>query len=100
MIRICIGFDQVEAIAYHTLCHSILSRATVPVEFIPIKRSMLKKIHTRPLDKKQSNEFSFTRFLVPYLCNYSGHALFIDCDMMFRADVSELWNLIDDTKSV
>lgn len=90
MIRVFIGFDQVEAVAYHVLCHSILSRASVPVSFTPIKRTMLRGIHSRPIDEKQSNEFSFTRFLVPYLSGYSGHAIFMDCDMLCRADIAEL----------
>ena len=99
MIRIFIGHDAVESVAYHTLVQSIIEHTKEPVSITPIKQTMLP-MFTRERNTKQSNEFSFTRFLVPYLCNYEGHALFIDCDMMFRADVSELWNLIDDTKSV
>jgi len=99
MIRIFIGYDGVESVAYHTLVQSILEYTKEPVSITPIKKSMLP-MYTRQRNTKQSNEFSFTRFLVPYLCNYEGHALFMDCDMMFRADVSELWSLIDASKSV
>lgn len=99
-LKIFIGFDQVESVAYHTLCQSILSRSSVPVSFIPVKRSHLKKIHTRPLDPKQSNEFSFTRFLVPYLSEYSGWSLFMDSDMIVRCDIKELFDLKDYSKSV
>ena len=99
MLRIFIGFDQVEAVAYHALCQSIIETATQPVSITPVKKSMLP-MYKRQYDDRQSNEFSFTRFLVPYLCDYEGWALFIDCDMMFRADVSELWNLRDNSKSV
>lgn len=99
MIKVFIGFDQVEAVAYHALCQSIIETATQPVSITPIKKSMLP-MYKRQYDDRQSNEFSFTRFLVPYLCDYEGWALFIDCDMMFRADVSELWNLRDNSKSV
>lgn len=89
-IKIFIGFDQAESIAFHTLCHSILARASVPVAIFPIKRSMLNEIHTRNLDPKQSNEFSFTRFLVPYLSGYTGISIFMDCDMLVRCDIKEL----------
>jgi lipopolysaccharide biosynthesis glycosyltransferase len=99
MLRVFIGYDGVETVAYHTLVQSILEYATEPVSITPIKLSMLP-MYTRKRDSKQSNEFSFTRFLVPYLCGYEGHALFMDCDMMFREDVAELWKLIDDAKSV
>lgn len=100
VVTVFVGFDQVEAVAYHTLCHSILSRSSVPVNFVPIKRSMLKDIYKRETDPQQSNEFSFTRFLVPYLMGYKGYAIFIDCDQLFRADISELMAMCDFTKSV
>lgn len=97
-LHIFIGFDEVETVAFHVLTQSILARATVPIAFHPIKRSLLKSIHNRERDPKQSNEFSFTRFLVPYLMGYNGVALFMDCDMMLRTDINELFesiNLID-----
>ena len=99
MLKIFIGYDGVESVAYHTLVQSIMEYTTEPVSITPIKKSMLP-MYTRERNSKQSNEFSFTRFLVPYLCNYKGHALFMDCDMMFTTDVAELWKLTDDTKSV
>lgn len=99
MIRIFIGYDDVESVAYHTLCQSIIDNSSVPVSITPIKQTMLP-MYTRKRDSKQSNEFSFTRFLVPYLCNYEGFAIFMDLDMMFRTDPLELWNLKDSSKSV
>lgn len=94
-LKIFIGFDQVEAVAWHTLTHSILSRATVPVSFIPVHTRNLQGIYTRPRDPKQSNEFSFTRFLVPYLADYQGWALFMDCDMLVRTDIKKLFDLVN-----
>ena len=38
----------------------------------------------------QSTEFTYTRFLVPYLCGYQGKAIFIDCDMLCLGDIAEL----------
>nr|TKV92901.1 hypothetical protein SEVIR_9G191500v2 [Setaria viridis] len=38
----------------------------------------------------ESTEFSFTRFLTPYLASYRGWALFIDCDFLYLADVAGL----------
>ena len=99
MLKIFIGYDGVESVAYHTLVQSIMEYTTEPVSITPVKKSMLP-MYVRSRNSKQSNEFSFTRFLVPYLCNYEGHALFMDCDMMFTTDVAELWKLIDTTKSV
>ena len=92
-VRIFIGYDQVEAVAYYTFCHSIWKRASQPVSITPIIKSQLERcqLHKRDWDPKQSNEFSFTRWLVPALCQYQGWALFFDCDMLMRDDIAKLW---------
>jgi len=99
-LRVFIGHDQRESVAYHVLSHSILSRASVPVSITPIKRSMLVDMHSRAWDENQSNEFSFTRFLVPYLSGFCGLSLYMDCDMLCRVDIKELFDLADETKAV
>jgi len=89
-LHIYIGFDAVETVSWHVLTQSIIARSSIPIAFHPVKKSMLKEIYTRQTDPKQSNEFSFTRFLAPYLQDYRGWALFIDCDQMFRVDIKEI----------
>lgn len=96
-LHIYIGYDAVESVSWHTLCQSILARSTMPVAFHPVKQSLLKQIYTRPTDPKQSNEFSFTRFLVPFLNGYKGWALFMDTDMMLRTDISKIFDHVDPT---
>ena len=98
--RIFIGFDSKEVVAYHVLCQSILERASIPVAFTPIALNGLKGIFERERNQLQSTEFSFSRFLVPYLSGYEGWSLFLDCDMMFRRDIAELWALRDDRYAV
>lgn len=98
--HIYVGFDAAETIAYHVLCQSILSRSSMPVAFHPIKQSLLKGIYNRERDPKQSNEFSFTRFLTPYLANFRGWALFIDLDMLVRTDITKLYEMRDPLKAV
>lgn len=102
VLRIFIGYDPVESVAWHTMTHSILSRSSVPVAIVPVNIANLKGIYTRERDPKQSNEFSFTRFLVPYLSGYEGFAAFFDCDMMLRTDVARLFELAakDPSKAV
>jgi len=95
MIRMFIGFDQVEAVAYTTLHHSILKYATEPVSITPVVKNQLKAVHDRPKHPKQSNEFAFTRFLVPYLCDYKGFAIFMDCDFLAMDDIKKLWDQRD-----
>jgi hypothetical protein len=65
-----------------------------------LKISELKKWLWRERHSLQSTEFSFSRFLVPYLMNYTGWALFMDCDMMVRADIAEVFALADDRCAV
>jgi len=95
VIKVFIGFDKVESIAWHTFAHSIFRQSSNPVALIPLYLENLKGVYTRPRDQKQSNEFSFTRFLVPYLSNYEGYALFFDCDMLLREDITKIFEAVD-----
>ena len=90
--RVFIGYDSTQDIAYHVLKHSILKHATKPTWIVPI---ILKDLpwFNRPYDPLQSTEFTYTRFLVPYLCRFSGPALFMDSDMLCLSDISELFSL-------
>ena len=96
MIRIFIGYDPRETVAYHVLCHSILSRSTRPILITPLVLSHMKDLMWRERHNLQSTDFSFSRFLVPYLCNFNGWAIFMDCDMLILDDIANLWDLRDD----
>ena len=100
MIRIFIGFDSKEEVAYHVLCASILRRTSVPVLFAPVALSTLKRVFNRERNPLQSTEFSFSRFLVPYLSGYDGWSIFMDNDMLVLDDIANLWNLRDDRYAV
>ena len=88
MINVFIGYDPAEAVAYHVLCHSILARSSVPVRFTPVNKRNIPEF-TRGIEGG-STEFSFSRFLVPYLSDYVGQSIFMDCDMIVRCDIAEL----------
>lgn len=100
--KIFIGWDRREDIAYQVAKKSIEDRASIPVEIIPLKQHELRDtgIYTRPTDKLASTEFTFTRYLVPYLADYKGWALFIDCDFLFLDDVAKLVEQIDDSYAI
>ena len=93
MIPIFIGYDSKVKIAYHVLAESILRNSSTPVTISPINLNNLKNIYTRKQDPIASTEFSFSRFLVPYLMNYNGWTIFMDSDMVMLSDITELWNL-------
>jgi lipopolysaccharide biosynthesis glycosyltransferase len=100
MIRIFIGYDPSESIAWHVLTHSILTHSTSPVSFIPVAKSHIKHLYDKPKKGYESTEFSMTRFLVPYLSEYKGWSIFLDCDMIVTTDITELWDLQDDNYAV
>ncbi len=95
VIRIFVGFDPRETVAYHVLAHSIQARASIPVAIAPLALAQLKHLLTRERHPLQSTDFSFSRFLTPYLSGYEGWSLFMDCDMLMRGDVARLWQLRD-----
>jgi len=95
MLNVYIGYDPNESVAFYTLAHSILRRASIPVAIAPLMRTQLQGVYTRARGPTESTEFSLTRFLVPYLSGYAGWSLFMDCDMLCRADIGELAAQID-----
>jgi lipopolysaccharide biosynthesis glycosyltransferase len=100
MIRVFIGYDPREAVAYSVLAYSIQARASQPVSIAPLMLSQLRGVITRERHPLQSTDFSFSRFLTPYLSGYSGWSVFMDCDMLMLADIAELWKLRDDRRAV
>lgn len=90
-IPIFIGYDPREAIAYHTCANSIIRQASQPVAIIPLALNLFNDYTETHTDG--SNQFIYSRFLVPHLMGYTGHAIFIDGDMIVRGDIVELWNL-------
>lgn len=91
MIRVFIGYDARETVAFNVLSHSLLRNSSRPVSITGLKLSQLDMWRVR--DPKQSTDFAFSRFLVPYLCGYEGRAIFMDCDMLCRGDIAELWDV-------
>ncbi len=100
MINIIIGYDPREAVAFSVLAHSIHARASQPVSITPLMLSQLKGIYTRERHSLQSTDFSFSRFLTPYLSGYSGWSIFMDCDMLVLDDIARLWALRDERYAV
>lgn len=98
LIRLVVGFDQRESVAYHVFCQSVLDKCSIPVTFLPLNQSINSIYQETHSDG--SNKFIYTRFLTPYLMGYKGWALFVDGDMVFLDDPAKLWNLRDASKAV
>ncbi len=90
MIRVFLGYDPRESIAFHVCVNSIIRHASEPVQIIPLAQNLLNGFDGQ---RDGSNSFIYSRFLVPSLCDFQGHAIFIDGDMVVTADIAELWDL-------
>lgn len=93
MLRVFIGYDANETVAFHVLAHSIYERASEPVLVSGIRLDQTPMWRER--DLKQSTDFSFSRFLVPYLCDYQGIGVFLDCDMLCLTDITKITQFIN-----
>ena len=91
--RVFLGYDAREAIAYHVCVQSILEKASVPVAFYPLHAGL-----NLTGQRDGTNAFTFSRYLVPYLCEFRGWALFMDGDMTCEKDIAELWALQEDNQ--
>lgn len=114
VLPVFIGYDSREPEAYEVAKASLLRHATIPIHVQRLDERALRfaglyrrkwqteghqKIDTTD-GKPFSTEFSFTRFLIPALCQWQGWALFHDCDFLFRADIADVLEEIDPAKAI
>jgi hypothetical protein len=115
-----IGFDTREAAAFGVTRHTLRERLTLGVPIFGLRLGVLRKqgVYNRPtetrLDEKtghyvlwdaisdapMSTEFAISRFLVPHLMTTGftqrgGFAVFMDCDMLVRANMAELFRFCE-----
>ncbi len=94
MNHIFIGYDHRQPIAHMVLESSIITRAQAPVAVTPLL------LHQLPIERTGLTPFTFTRFLVPWLMEYQGWALFLDADMLVLEDINQLFDMKDESKAV
>jgi lipopolysaccharide biosynthesis glycosyltransferase len=100
-LRVFVGYDPREDIAYQVCKHSIETRSKNAVVKPLVQKELREQgYYDRPIDKLASTEFTFTRFLVPELSNFNGWAMFMDCDMILQTDIAELFAQADDKYAV
>ena len=103
---IYVGYDPKEHVAFEVLKYSI-EKYTHKYDVIPLEQSSLrisglyKRTYYLDEERQQrdtadnrpfSSEFTFTRFLIPFINLHKGLALFMDCDMFLRADITEVFD--------
>jgi hypothetical protein len=58
---------------------------------------MLDKL---PVSRRGLTQFTYSRFIVPYLCGYKGAAIFMDADVVVQGDIAELLAQMDGVSAV
>lgn len=97
MTKVYIGYDKREHIAAEVCKFSIKINSGITAEYL--KSENIPEF-TRPREPNQSTDFTYTRFLVPYLENYKGYSIFCDCDFVFLYSIDSLMRLIDPQKAI
>jgi hypothetical protein len=100
MIPIYTGFDPREEAGTHVFISSVIEHASAPVAIMPLHLPMFASFY-RAGQRDGTNNFIYTRFLIPFLQDFVGWAIFVDgADMLCRTDIAELWALRDHYKAV
>lgn len=105
-MKVFIGYDWREREAYEVCKYSLERHSSIPLEIEPLSsvhpyynrdfywkgNQRFDRVDNQPF----STDFSFARFLVPIIMGYRGVALFVDCDFLFRSDVKELFDMVEE----
>jgi len=110
--QVYIGYDNQQDLAYQVAAASLLRRASISVKVCGLDARKLASsgMLRRTVDTRRgrydlssnapcATDFAISRFLVPLLAQ-SGWALFVDCDVLFLADIAELFARADDSKAL
>lgn len=100
-LKLYIGYDSREDIAWQVARHSARRHASRDIEIFPLKQGTLRELglYTRPIDQSATTEFSLTRFLTPYLAAHEGWSIFCDCDFLFTDDIYQVLEGLDAAKA-
>ena len=101
--QIYIGYEEREHRAFQ-VCEYSISRFTkhsVPESINVLKlRSQDIPEYSRNWGEPQSTDFTFTRFWVPYLSEYKGYSMFVDCDFLFLDNPNNMKHYINPDNAV
>ena len=110
-MKVYIGFDSRQNYsqyydkvfnAPYMVCYQSIRNYNKDIEIKPIiLDDLIKKgYYYRDVDPLASTEFTYSRFLVPFLNDYKGIAVFCDSDFLWNCDIEELLEFYDETDAV
>lgn len=94
MFRVYVGFDPRQPLAFNVLQSSIQRHTKEQVAVVPLKLDAL------PIKRRGLTEFTYSRFLVPWLSGYAYQSVFMDADIVVRGDIADLFKCLDRTCAV
>lgn len=94
MLRVFIGYDARQPVAYNVAQFAVVKNASAPVSVTPLILSQL------PIARRGLTEFTYSRFLVPWLSEFRGLSVFMDPDMIVTGDICELVQHADPLNAV
>jgi lipopolysaccharide biosynthesis glycosyltransferase len=83
-LRVFVGFDPRQPVAFQVAAHSILTRCSKPVSITALR------LPTLPVKRRGLTDFTYARFCTPWLSDYEGFSIFVDSDILCLGDVSDL----------
>ena len=92
--QIYIGYEEREHDAYRVCKHTIKRFDSNLIKTIKLRSQNIPE-YKRNWGEPQSTDFTFTRFWVPYLSEFKGYSIFVDCDFLFLDDVQKLTEYIN-----
>ena len=92
--RIFIGYDHRQNISYNVCQFSLFRRASEPIAITALVYEQVG------IKRRGLTPFTYSRFMVPALCDYRGWALFMDADIIAQDDICDLWRYADPSKAV
>lgn len=116
---IFIGWDSREQDAWEVAEYSMRKHTRTPIHTAALKMGWLRRqgLYKRATEKRtnqfgvqqlydgpsahwMSTEFAISRFFVPYMADRLGWALFTDCDVLARKDMTLIFNMADESKAI
>lgn len=95
MLHLFFGHDERAEAGSTVFVRSVIAHASKPLAITPITRKATFGV------KEGSNAFTFRRFLVPWMLDFKGWAVFADgADMLCRADIHDILVHADHSKAV
>jgi hypothetical protein len=90
-IKVFVAATPSEWLPARVLEFSIKETASAPVSLHSIHNFNRPIPMPASLENRPRTPFSFQRFLIPELCEFTGRAIYLDADMLVFRDIRELW---------